>query len=273
MHQVVLTASNGTMSIGQNNDYYGSYTAVGGQLQQRDAAQPGDIIQFYNPSNHQDTAHVHTMIVLGHSVGSNTFSVIDQNWSPGKVLRHSFDIYAYIGQFPGWAVAIWRVGTVTSPATAPQPTVRMAFSRGDGALFRQSDSTAWQQLAGPGATSVAVDGQAMAMIVPWQGAIYRLNDSSPWTTIRDMSSHPTSVAIADNGRVAFSADDGAWFRACSSCAWQQMASAGAAHVAVDKNRMAMIVPWAGAIFRANDSSPWTVSTGYSSTPTSVAVAG
>src|ERR1700720_5022522 len=73
MHNVVLRASGGTMSIGENNDYYGSYVAVGGQIVSRDDAQPGDIIQKYNPSNHQDSSHVHTAIILGHTVGSNTF--------------------------------------------------------------------------------------------------------------------------------------------------------------------------------------------------------
>ncbi len=36
----------------------------------------------------------------------------------------------------------------------------------------------------------------MAMIVPWQGAIFRANDGSPWTVINDMSANPTSVAVA-----------------------------------------------------------------------------
>ena|SRR5581483_5720213 len=113
MHQVVLTASSGTMSVGQNNDYYGSYTAVGGQLIARDASQPGDIIQLYNPANHQDASHVHTAIVLSHAAGSNSFGVIDENYHlNGKVLRHTWDPYADAARHSGWAVAIWRLGTV-----------------------------------------------------------------------------------------------------------------------------------------------------------------
>jgi hypothetical protein len=47
-----------------------------------------------------------------------------------------------------------------------------------------------------GATSVAVDKNGMAMIVPWQGAIYRDDDSSPWVTIDGYAAGPTSVTIA-----------------------------------------------------------------------------
>jgi hypothetical protein len=119
MKEAVRTASGGTMAPGQNNDYYGSYTAVGGQLIARDDAQPGDIIQVYNPANHQDentsSGHLHTAIILGHAAGSNTFSVIDQNFVAAlKIYRHNFDPYAW--KDPAWAVAIWRLGTVSGSA-------------------------------------------------------------------------------------------------------------------------------------------------------------
>jgi hypothetical protein len=176
-----------------------------------------------------------------------------------------------------WGASTWqgmhwgKYSGYSDGTTCSSQSRRLAFSRSDGAFFR-IEPGAWEQMAGPGASSVAVDGQAMAMIVPWQGAIYRLNDSSPWVTIRDMTSHPSSVAVADNGRLAFTADDGASFRACNSCAWQQMAGPGASKVAVDKGGMAMIVPWQGAIYRDNDSSPWVTITDPSSGPTSVAIA-
>lgn len=112
MRQVVLTATGGRVAVGKNNNYYASYADVGGELVGRDSAQPGDIIQKYNPSNHTDSTRVHTAIVLGHAAGSNTFSVIDQNYaSTGKVLRHSYDPWASLPA--GWAVAIWRLGTVS----------------------------------------------------------------------------------------------------------------------------------------------------------------
>lgn len=112
MHDVVLRASNGTMSIGKNNDYYGSYVAVGGRVISRDSAEPGDIIQKYNPTNHHDSKHVHTAIILGHVSGSNTFSVVDSNENyDGKVLHHSYDPWSNLPS--GWAVAIWRVGTAS----------------------------------------------------------------------------------------------------------------------------------------------------------------
>ena len=111
MHVVVLAASGGSMSIGRNGDYYGSYTAVGAQLISPDNSQPGDIIQKYNPSNPQDAAHVHTAIILNHSPGSQNFAVVDQNFHPLAVWHHNYN--PWTGLAPGWAVAIWRVGTAS----------------------------------------------------------------------------------------------------------------------------------------------------------------
>jgi len=56
------------------------------------------------------------------------------------------------------------------------------------------------QIAGPRATAVAVDANGMALSAPWQGMIYRMNDSTPRTTIRDMTTHPISIAIAIAGQ-------------------------------------------------------------------------
>ena len=132
MHDVVLQASAGSMSVGQNNDYFGSYSAVGGQLIARDSAQPGDIIQLYNPANHQDSAHVHTAIVLSHSSGSNSFGVIDANYALNlQVLRHTWDPFADAAGHPGWAVAIWRLGTVSGGASGYE----VAFQANTGSLW------------------------------------------------------------------------------------------------------------------------------------------
>ena len=192
----------------------------------------------------------------------NNGAIGEYSTQTGTPASLGFQQFAHFGASPGPA---------QSATPPPAPHGRMAFSNDQGAFFRTSGSAPWQQMAGPGASSVAVDGQSMAMVVPWQGAIFRLNDSSPWTTITAPSTHPTSVAVSDGGRMAFSNDQGAFFRTSGSAPWQQMAGPGASSVAVDGQSMAMVVPWQGAIFRLNDSSPWTTITAPSTHPTSVAV--
>jgi hypothetical protein len=56
--------------------------------------------------------------------------------------------------------------------TAGQPSKRAV-------RIRPNDSSPWIQMAGPGASNVAADGQRMAMIVAWQGAMFRSSDTSP----------------------------------------------------------------------------------------------
>ena len=117
MHVVIQRASLGTISIGQNNDYYGSYTAVGAQLVSVANAQPGDIIQIYNVANHQATGHEHTAIILGRD-SSKAFYVVDQNYIHALQVgyHHNYDPSANLAS--GWAVAIWRLGTNT-----PAPSI------------------------------------------------------------------------------------------------------------------------------------------------------
>ena len=120
------------MSIGQNNDYYASYTAVGGQLISPDNAQPGDILQKYNPANHYDSSHVHTAIILGHSPGTTTFSVIDQNENYNLVVGRNPSYNPWANLAAGWAVAIWRVGTVSSIGGRGSMAVNGGFESGWG---------------------------------------------------------------------------------------------------------------------------------------------
>ncbi|MGN6252681.1 MAG: hypothetical protein ACTHNS_12780 [Marmoricola sp.] len=106
--------------------YYRAYASQGGELVSRDEAVKGDIIQTYSAADGGTGYHsgMHTMVVVSHQSGSNTFDVVDSNSvASDTVGHHLYDPYAKAARW-GLSVAIWRMGSVdapAAPAASPQP--------------------------------------------------------------------------------------------------------------------------------------------------------
>ena len=91
----VYEASGHTQSTAPG--YYRAYASQGGELVSRDQAVKGDIIQTYSPSDGGAGYHsgMHTMVVVSHQPGSNTFDVVDSNAVAADVVgHHTYDPYA-----------------------------------------------------------------------------------------------------------------------------------------------------------------------------------
>jgi hypothetical protein len=123
---VLFKASGGRIRLEGAHTYYGAYARLGGRLQTVASAQPGDIIQIYDPAN--DDAYydgMHDAIITANRGGGN-FNVIDSNWGyTEQVNHHELNPWNLIAGRRWLRVAIWRMGQTAAikPATPGAPSV------------------------------------------------------------------------------------------------------------------------------------------------------
>ena len=109
------------MRIGSG--YYTCYQSAGGVPVSSAAAARGDIIQVYEASAPNSYyPGMHSAIVVN-NLGNGVYDVIDSNWGyDEKVQRHRWDVRATLAKYPARELAIWRLGTTSTPAPT-RPTV------------------------------------------------------------------------------------------------------------------------------------------------------
>ena len=119
VHCVLYMASNHQVAVNQGvGIYYDRYLNNGGQLVSSPAAVKGDIIQIYDPNNHDNGTNVHTAIII-QNLGNDTFKVVDSNWGRTEQVNvHTLSPYQLAKSW-GRSVAIWRFGYVDGAQSAP----------------------------------------------------------------------------------------------------------------------------------------------------------
>jgi hypothetical protein len=112
----VALASNGTQHLG--GDYLQNYRNEGGHEVSRDEAVEGDIIQLNGPNGNYYYEGMHTAVVVSHTVGSETFEVVDSNYEWNEIIReHAWNPYTIAKRY-GLTVHIWRMGSAGSPGSS-----------------------------------------------------------------------------------------------------------------------------------------------------------
>lgn len=167
--------------------YYEAYASQGGMLLARDQAVKGDIIQTYSAADHGVGYHhgMHTMVVVSHTAGSNTFDVVDSNSVAEDVVgHHSYDPYAKAAQW-GLTVAIWRMGDVDSPPAASPPSTPIQTSPtspAGHAVTETAGSVAhtWTNYTNAGGSQGQGISRGQSVQIACKLAGFRVSDGNTW---------------------------------------------------------------------------------------------